>query len=70
MFTIWTLTHYETSEWRRVLKIKVKAMVKDHPIIRVKGYAVLNGDLLVFATEKKVYCWGLNYMMLHEICDQ
>jgi len=69
VFTIWTLTHYETSEWRRVLKIRVKAMVKDHPIIRVKGYAVLNGDLLVFATEKKVYGCGLNDMRIQEICD-
>ncbi|KAH1257055.1 hypothetical protein HKD37_03G007098 [Glycine soja] len=69
VFTIWTLTHYETSLWRRVLKIRVKAMVKDHPIIRVKGFVVLNGHLLVFATEKKVYGCSLTDMRIQEICD-
>ncbi|KAG5042642.1 hypothetical protein JHK87_006557 [Glycine soja] len=44
-------------------------MVKDHPIIRVKGFVVLNGDLLVFATEKKVYGCGLTDMRIQEICD-
>ncbi|RDX60283.1 hypothetical protein CR513_61586, partial [Mucuna pruriens] len=54
VFTIWVLTKYELCLWRRILKVRVKAMevVEKDPII--KGFAVLNGDLLVFATEKKV----------------
>ncbi|RDX72049.1 hypothetical protein CR513_48521, partial [Mucuna pruriens] len=54
VFTIWVLTKYELCLWRRILKVRVKAMgvVEKDPI--VKGFVVLNGDLLVFATEKKV----------------
>ncbi|KAG5069473.1 hypothetical protein JHK85_001850 [Glycine max] len=56
--------------WIRVLKIRVKAMglVEEDPMIRVKGFVVLN-DLLVFATEEKIYGYGLIDMRIQEICD-
>ncbi|KAJ1407318.1 hypothetical protein SESBI_24423 [Sesbania bispinosa] len=72
VFTIWVLTKYESSSWRRILKVRVKAMglMEKNPI--VTGFIVLNGDLLVFATKKKVYGYGLTnekYMRVEEICE-
>lgn len=76
VFTIWVLTKYETSSWKRVVKVRVKAMLglmERDPI--VTGFTVLNGDLLVFATEKKkVYGYGLSTnekyrMRAEEICE-
>ncbi|QHO39376.1 hypothetical protein HN51_005594 [Arachis hypogaea] len=71
VFTVWILTNYESSSWRRILKVRVKGMglMEQNPEIR--GFTVLNGDL-VFATEKNVYAYGLTsdkYMVLSEICD-
>ncbi|KAF7827922.1 F-box protein [Senna tora] len=74
VFSVWILIDYEASKWRKVLKIRVKAilgMKEEEPII-VRGFIVMNGDYLVFATKKKVYSYGLgyeNYMKLQEICD-
>ncbi|XLS98556.1 hypothetical protein HN51_041291 [Arachis hypogaea] len=53
------------------MKVRVKGMglVEQNPVI--KGFTILNGDL-VFATKKKVYTYGLTsekYMVLSEICD-
>ncbi|XP_061352705.1 F-box protein At5g07610-like [Gastrolobium bilobum] len=72
VFTIWALRDYESSSWRMILKIRVKAMglVEQDPT--VTGFTVLNGDLLVFATTKKVYGYGLsneNCIVLEEICE-
>nr|KYP58610.1 hypothetical protein KK1_014025 [Cajanus cajan] len=69
VFTVWILTNYESSLWRRVLKIRVKAMelMEKDPII--KGFTVLNGDLLVFATEKKVYGYDLTNMKIQKVWD-
>ncbi|RYQ89586.1 hypothetical protein Ahy_B09g096150 isoform A [Arachis hypogaea] len=71
VFTVWILTNYESSSWRRIKKVRVKGMglVEQNPVI--KGFTVLNGDL-VFATKKKVYTYGLTsekYMVLSKICD-
>jgi hypothetical protein len=40
----------------------------------VTGFNVLNGDLLMFTTKRKVYGYGLsmnneNYMRIEEICE-
>ncbi|KAH1163093.1 hypothetical protein GYH30_001576 [Glycine max] len=43
-------------------------LVEEDPMIRVKGFVVLN-DLLVFATEEKIYGYGLIDMRIQEICD-
>ncbi|XLS96775.1 hypothetical protein HN51_039510 [Arachis hypogaea] len=53
VFTVWILTNYESSSWRRFMKVRVKGMglVEQNPVI--KGFTVLNGDL-VFATKKKI----------------
>ncbi|KAK7305006.1 hypothetical protein VNO77_42904 [Canavalia gladiata] len=72
VFTIWVLINSESSLWRKILKVRVKAMglAEKDPII--KGFVVLNGDLLIFATEKKVYSYGLKdeqYMRIEEICE-
>ncbi|MED6111863.1 hypothetical protein PIB30_056261 [Stylosanthes scabra] len=72
VFTVWILTNYESCGWRRILKVRVRGMglMEQNPVIT--GFTVLNGDL-VFATEKKVYSYGLiptseKYMVLTEIC--
>ncbi|XLS98508.1 hypothetical protein HN51_041243, partial [Arachis hypogaea] len=59
VFMVWILTNYESSSWRRIMKVRVKRMslVEQNPVI--KGFTVLNGDL-VFATKKKVYTYGLS----------
>ncbi|RYR04671.1 hypothetical protein Ahy_B06g084448 isoform A [Arachis hypogaea] len=53
VFTVWILTNYESSSWRRIMKVRVKGMglVEQNPVI--KGFTILNGDL-VFATKKKI----------------
>ncbi|MED6208039.1 hypothetical protein PIB30_041352 [Stylosanthes scabra] len=73
VFTVWILTNYESCGWRRILKVKVRGMglMEQNPVIT--GFTILNGDL-VFATEKKVYSYGLiptseKYMVLTEICE-
>ncbi|KAI9083804.1 hypothetical protein K1719_034272 [Acacia pycnantha] len=66
-------TDYEIGKWRRVLKIRVKAMgVKEEDHVHVTGFIVMNGDKLIFATEMKIYGYGLrqkNFMKLEEICE-
>ncbi|XLR30071.1 hypothetical protein HN51_049948 [Arachis hypogaea] len=71
VFTVWILANYESSSWRRIMKVRVKGMglVEQNPEIR--RFTILNGDL-VFATNKKVYAYGLTsekYMVLSKICD-
>ncbi|KAK4266584.1 hypothetical protein QN277_027480 [Acacia crassicarpa] len=72
VFTIWVLANYEIDKWRRILKIRVKAIgVKEKDPIIVTGFIVMNGDKLIFATEEKIYGYGLrqeNFMKLEEIC--
>ncbi|KAI9079308.1 hypothetical protein K1719_038709 [Acacia pycnantha] len=72
VFTIWVLTDYEIAKWRRIVKVRVKAMgVKEDPVI-VTGFIVVNGDRLIFATDMKIYGYGLwqeNFMKLEEICE-
>ncbi|KAK4253242.1 hypothetical protein QN277_010569 [Acacia crassicarpa] len=73
VFTIWVLADYEIGKWRRVLKIRVKAMgVKEEDHVHVTGFIVMNGDQLIFATEMKTYGYGLsheNFMKFEEICE-
>ncbi|KOM30986.1 hypothetical protein LR48_Vigan01g054100 [Vigna angularis] len=68
VFTVWVLTKYETSLWRRILKIRVRAMgllENDSSQITVKSFIVLNGQLLVFATQNKVYVYCLRDKRIH-----
>ncbi|XP_028759747.1 uncharacterized protein LOC114718558 [Neltuma alba] len=73
VFTIWVLSDYEIGKWRRILKIRVKAMgIKEEDPVIVTGFFVMNGDQLIFTTEKKIYRYGLrqeNYMKLEEIYE-
>ncbi|KAF7838895.1 F-box protein [Senna tora] len=74
VFTVWVLVDYEASKWRRILKIRVKEIlgIKEEDPIIVRGFKVINGDYLVFATQKKVYGYGLGckiYMKLQKICE-
>ena len=65
VFTIWILTNYELSLGM--------GLIEQDPV--VTGFTILNGDLLVFATEKKVYAYDLTneniekYMTVEEICE-
>ncbi|RZC23890.1 hypothetical protein D0Y65_003280 [Glycine soja] len=56
VFAVWILTDYESSRWLRNLKVRTKGVVglreKDP---KLTGFTVMNGDLLVFATETRVY---------------
>jgi len=72
VFTVWILTKYESSLWKRILKVRVKAMGLMEKDPDVTGFCVMNGDLLVFSTQRKVYGYGLtngNYMKTEEICE-
>jgi len=76
VFTVWVLTKYELSLWRKILKIRVKAMgllENDCSQIAIKSFTVLNGERLVFATQKKVYIYGLSDNKIHKFwnheCD-
>ncbi|XP_014506621.1 uncharacterized protein LOC106766406 [Vigna radiata var. radiata] len=63
VFTVWVLTKYETSLWKKILKIRVRAMglsENDLSQVAVKSFIVLNGELLVFATQNKVYVYSLS----------
>ncbi|XP_054792311.1 uncharacterized protein LOC129297968 [Prosopis cineraria] len=75
VFTVWVLTDYEVNQWRRILKIRVEAIIglkdEEEPII-VTGFTVSNGKQLIFATKMKVYGFGLsedNYMIVEEVCE-
>jgi len=72
VFTVWVLTKYESSLWRKILKIRVKAMgvlENDPSQIVVKSFILLNGELLVFSTQKKVYQYGLRDKKIHKFWD-
>ena len=72
VFTVWILTDYEPSRWLRILKVRTKGMGLSEENPKITGFAVMNGDLLVFATETRVYSYGLteeNYMRVEEICQ-
>ncbi|KAK7319010.1 hypothetical protein RJT34_03719 [Clitoria ternatea] len=69
-FTVWALVKYESGLWKRVLKVGVEAMglMEEDPTIT--GFVVLNGDVLVFATKKKIYGYDLSnekYTRIQEI---
>ncbi|AES71971.2 putative F-box domain-containing protein [Medicago truncatula] len=72
VFTIWVLKDYESGSWQKVLKVRVRALGLKEKDPNVRGFMVMNGDLLIFATEEKVYSCGLDcerYMMVEEICQ-
>ncbi|AES59267.1 putative F-box domain-containing protein [Medicago truncatula] len=70
VFTVWYLKDYESSSWQKVLKVRVRGLGLQEKNPQVTGFTVTNGDILVFATEEKVYSCGLNeerFMMVEEI---
>lgn len=70
VFTVWCLSDYESSIWQRVLKIRVKTLGLKEKDPNVTGFMIMNGHLLVFATEKNVYSCDLGdekFMMVQEI---
>jgi len=72
VFTVWVLRKYESSLWRKILKIRVKAMgvlENDPSQIVVKNFIILNGELLVFSTQKKIYLYGLSDNKIHKFWD-
>ena len=71
VFTVWFLKDYESGSWKRVLKVRVRALGLNETNPNVRGFMVMNGNLLVFATDEKLYSYGLegeSYMMVEEIC--
>jgi len=72
VFTIWILTDYESSLWRKIQKIRIKAMglLESDPFdLGVKDFILLNREFLAFATEKKVYLYGLSDKRIHKSWD-
>ncbi|XP_061355377.1 uncharacterized protein LOC133299900 [Gastrolobium bilobum] len=72
VFTIWVLVDYESNLWRKILKIRLKAMGLKEEDPRVQGFTIMNGDSLIFATKKNVYGFdlsGKNSWRLREICE-
>lgn len=74
VFTVWILIDYQRWLWKRIVKLKVtgKRIMEESPIV-IQGFTVLNGDLLVFATNKKVYSYDLGREMcsrpINTICE-
>ncbi|KEH37874.1 hypothetical protein MTR_2g450270 [Medicago truncatula] len=71
VFTVWFLKDYESGSCKKVLKVRVRALRLNETNPNVRGFIVMNGNLLVFATEEKLYSYGLegeSYMMVEEIC--
>ncbi|CAK9135130.1 unnamed protein product [Ilex paraguariensis] len=60
VFSMWVLTDQSSSSWKRVLKMRVRAMGVTERDPKVAGFTVLNGHSLVFATEEKVYKYRLS----------
>jgi F-box interacting protein len=72
VFDVWILEDYNSSTWKKVLEVRVGALGLKEKNLNVIGFTVMNGDLLVFATEKNVYSYGLNgekFMIVEEICQ-
>jgi F-box interacting protein len=71
VFTIWVLEDYESASWQKVSKVRVKELGLKEKDADVTGFTVMNGDLLVFSTEEKIYSCGLDdgrFPMVEEIC--
>jgi len=71
-FKVWILKDYKTSRWRRIMKIKTKEMGLKEKYPTITGFMVMNGELLIFVTEKYIYSFGLtgeNYMKIEELCE-
>ncbi|GAU38076.1 hypothetical protein TSUD_318700 [Trifolium subterraneum] len=71
VFTIWVLKDYESASWQKILKVRVKDLGLKEKDVDVTGFMVMNGDLLVFSTEQKIYSCRLDnerFMMVEEIC--
>ncbi|CAK8537087.1 unnamed protein product [Lathyrus sativus] len=69
-FTVWCLRDYELGIWQKILKIRVKALGLKEEDPNVTGFMVMNGHLLVFATEENVYSCDVGdeeCMMVEEI---
>ncbi|KHN00732.1 hypothetical protein glysoja_000400 [Glycine soja] len=67
VFAVWILTDYESSRWLRNLKVRTKGVVglreKDP---KLTGFTVMNGDLLVFATETRILFGSVAVVM--QVC--
>jgi hypothetical protein len=72
VFSIWILKDYKSSTWKKVLEERVETLGLKEKNPNVTGFTIMNGDLLVFATEKNVYSCGLDdekFAMVEEICQ-
>ncbi|KAI9126576.1 hypothetical protein K1719_002172 [Acacia pycnantha] len=58
VFTLWVLTDYESSSWLRLMSLSLDEMGLEKDCI-VLGFTVMNGDSLVFASERDVYRYDL-----------
>lgn len=60
-FTTWVLIDYNLGLWKRVMKIRIKAIMglEEYKNSRIAGFTLLNGDMLVFATDEKIYRYNL-----------
>ncbi|XP_058776546.1 uncharacterized protein LOC131650855 [Vicia villosa] len=72
VITVWFLKDYDSSLWQKVLKVRVRALGLREKDPNVTGFTIMNGNLLVFSTEEKMYTCALddeNFMMVEEICQ-
>ncbi|KAL2553020.1 F-box protein [Forsythia ovata] len=71
MFTIWVLTEEETSSWHQIFKMHVNTMGLNEFDLRVAGFTILNGNILLIATNSIVYRYDLSTRSsgrLQEVC--
>jgi len=72
VFTVWFLKDCESGSWEKILKVRVSALGLNETNPKVTGFMVMNCNLLIFATEEKLYSCGLedeSYMIVEEICE-
>ncbi|XP_058783448.1 uncharacterized protein LOC131658135 [Vicia villosa] len=70
VFSIWILKDYNSCSWKKILKVRVNALGLEEKDAHVTGFTVMNGNILIFSTEHKIYSCGLDeetFMMVEEI---
>ncbi|KAL2550095.1 F-box protein-like [Forsythia ovata] len=69
VFTVWLLIDPEEGSWNRIFKMRAKAMgLTQTNKLHVAGFTVQNGNILLVATQDKVYRYNLMEENCEELC--
>ncbi|KAE9451596.1 hypothetical protein C3L33_16501, partial [Rhododendron williamsianum] len=53
VFTVWALERNESGSWRRILKVRARAMRMAESDLQIAGFTVINGDSLSWLRRKE-----------------